>query len=103
MAKSHYNSMISGNGSVLGCIDEKGELIRLFWPNIDYQQNIERLLMGILCPQLWSGSQWLSSENWRAKQYYINDTNIAVTEYFREDFDIKVYQKDFVLPDEPVS
>lgn len=102
MAKSYYNSMITGNGSMLGCIDERGELIRLFWPNIDFQQNIEKFMVGILCPQLWNGSQWLSSDNWRTEQYYIDDTNIAVTEYSRDDHDIKVFQKDFVLPDEPI-
>lgn len=102
MAKTHYNSMILGNGSMLGCIDEKGELIRLFWPNLDYQQNIERLLIGIICPQHWNGSQWLSSGSWKTKQYYIDDTNIAVTVYSRDDFGFKIYQKDFVLPDEPV-
>ena len=32
----YFNSAIIGNGKALACLDEKAELIRLYYPNIDY-------------------------------------------------------------------
>ena len=35
----YFNRAIIGNGKILACLDDKAELIRLFYPNIDYYQN----------------------------------------------------------------
>ncbi len=96
--KSYINSMIAGNSSMLGCIDQRGELIRLFWPDIDFAQHIERLNVGLICPNLWQGASWLDSEDWQTKQYFMSDTNIAVTEYFRVDCELIIRQSDFTVP-----
>lgn len=87
---------------MLGCIDNRGELIRLFWPDIDYMQHIDRLMVGITCPALWLGALWLHSEDWKIEQHYINDTNMAVTTFYHERSGLKVSQTDFALPDKPV-
>ena len=42
-----FNNAIIGNSKILGCLTDKGELIRLYYPNIDYFQNIDRYRMGI--------------------------------------------------------
>ena len=36
MIKTHFNDAIIGNSKMLACLTSKGELIRLFWPHIDY-------------------------------------------------------------------
>ena len=100
--KPYINSMIAGNSGLLGCIDQKGELIRLYWPDIDYTQHIDRLNVGVICPELWQGASWLDSEEWHAKQYYMPDTNIAVSEFTRPDGGIVIRQTDFALPDNDV-
>lgn len=100
--KPYINSMIAGNSRLLGCIDQRGELVRLFWPDIDYAQHIDRMNVGVICPELWQGASWLDSEEWQTKQYYIPDTNIAVTEFTRADSGIVVRQSDFALPDSDV-
>ena len=100
--KPYINSMIAGNSSLLGCIDHRGELIRLYWPDIDYLQHIDRLNVGVICPELWQGASWLDSTQWQIKQYYINDTNIAVSEFSRADNGIVIRQSDFALPDSDV-
>jgi glucoamylase len=87
---------------MLGCIDRNGELVRLFWPDIDYAQQIDRLNVGVICPELWQGASWLDSQEWQAKQHYVPDTNIAVTEYTRAGSGIAIRQTDFVLPDSDV-
>lgn len=102
MPKTHFNKMIIGNSGMLGCIDERGELVRLFWPDIDYYQHIDRLLAGITCSELWQGAKWLESADWSVNQHYIEDTNIAVTLYENKNFGIKITQTDFVIPDRDV-
>lgn len=127
MAKPYFNKLIAGNSGMLACIDENGELVRLYWPDIDFQQHIDRFLTGVVCPELWQGASWLcangtegqgpcptftaegqktipspNSAEWHIKQYYVQDTNIAVTEFFNENAGLKICQYDFVLPDADV-
>lgn len=90
----YFNNAIVGNSSVLGCITNKGELIRLYYPNIDYFQNIDMYNYGVI---LDGKIRWLSDANLIA-QYY--DTNILYTELEMEG--IKVIQKDYVLPTQDV-
>ena len=73
--KPYINSLITGNCGMLGCIDQRGELIRLFWPDNDFPQHIDRLSVGVICPNLWQGASWLGSEDWQVRQYYVPDTN----------------------------
>lgn len=137
MEKPYINKMIAGNSGMLACIDQNGELVRLYWPDIDFPQHIERFLVGIICPELWHGASWLrgseaqeypeaghaAMENigtgrlgsgeqgtcpalqpglWHISQYYIRDTNIAVTQYINEAAGLTIRQKDFALPDADV-
>jgi len=98
MPKTYFNKMITGNSGMLGCIDERGGLVRLFWPDIDYFQHIDRLCVGIICTQLWQGAKWLDSPDWSVSQHYMEDTNIAVTCYENKHFGIKITQADFAVP-----
>ena len=102
MTKSYFNRLICGNSGILGGIDERGELIRLFWPDIDYPQHIDRFIVGITCTSLWQGTSWLSSEDWKVEQHYMEDTNVAVSTFTHEQSGIKVSQNDFALRDKPV-
>lgn len=102
MPKAYFNQMICGNSGMLGCIDERGELIRLFWPDIDYPQHIDRLTVGVTCPELWRGVSWLNGGDWEAAQHYIEDTNAAVTSYSHRNNGLLVTQTDFALMGRPV-
>lgn len=90
----YFNNAIIGNSNVLGCVTDRGELIRLYYPNIDYFQNIDMYNYGIVID---NKIKWLSDAN-LISQYY--DTNILYTEL--ENGDIKVIQKDYVLIDKNV-
>jgi hypothetical protein len=35
---------------MLACIDDKGGMVRICWPDIDYPQHIDTLMTGITCP-----------------------------------------------------
>lgn len=102
MSKSYFNQMICGNSEMLGCIDERGELIRLFWPDIDYPQHIDRLTAGITCADQWYGTSWLNGDDWKVTQHYIEDTNAAVTSYMHRNNCLLVSQTDFATPGRPV-
>lgn len=85
----YFNNAIIGNSNILGCLTDKGELIRLYYPNIDYFQNIDKFKFGILN----NGMKWF--ENGIAKKQYY-EGNILYTELSMDD--IEILQRDYVLP-----
>ena len=46
MGKSYINNAVVGNGSMLGCISETGNLLGLYWPEIDHPQHMKKMLTG---------------------------------------------------------
>ena len=86
----YFNNAIIGNSNILGCLTDKGELIRLYYPNIDYFQNIDKFKFGILNN---NNINWFENANTK-KQYY--EGNILYTELVLND--IEILQRDYVLP-----
>lgn len=100
--KTYYNNGIIGNSKILGCLTDKGELIRLYWPNIDYQQLIDKFNCGIFFTDKKQDTNWLNDDKWKTEQRYIKDTNILMTCFFNENISLKIEQIDFVVPDEDI-
>lgn len=98
MVKTYFNNGVIGNSSMLGCLTDRGELVRLFWPNIDYPQHIERLTAGIFFIDRKHSTMWLHEEGWQHNQHYIKDTNILETVCINHEKGLRVIQADFVLP-----
>lgn len=97
MAKSYLNNAIIGNSRLLACLTDKGELIRFFWPNIDYQQHIENMYTGILFTGRQNGTTWFHETNWNHSQSYVEDTNIVRTMHKDDRNNLKVLQYDYAL------
>lgn len=73
-----YNDAIIGNQKILACFSKKGELLRLFYPNIDYMQWIDIFHVGIKIND--SRLIYLHDDvNNKYNQEYIEDTNILKT------------------------
>ena len=36
----YFNNALVGNSKILGCLSDKAEILRLYYPNIDYFQLI---------------------------------------------------------------
>lgn len=89
MAK-YFNDALIGNSRILASLTTKGELIRLYYPNIDYFQNIDKNQMGIVKN---NRILWLHDGEFQS-QYY--DGNIVYTELKIDD--VEVVQRDYVLP-----
>ena len=85
----YFNNALIGNSNILGCLTDKGELIRLYYPNIDYFQNIDSYKFGILDNNV----KWFENANAK-KQYY--EGNILYTELEMDG--VEILQRDYVLP-----
>jgi glucoamylase len=98
MQKSYYNNAITGNSSMLACFSEKAELLRLFWPNIDYLEQFDKMLLGIFEKTKTGSTVWLNDNKCDHHQEYLVDTNIiktTITNFF-DGYRIVLY--DFVYP-----
>ena len=91
-----FRSVI-GNSRMLGCITDRSELVRLFWPNIDYSQHIEKFYMGVYFYGKENSTLWLHEDSWHHSQSYIPDTNILMTTAFNEGAGLRIEITDFVL------
>ena len=100
--KTYFNNAIIGNSSMLGCLSDRGELVRLFWPNIDYPQHIEKFKVGIFFGDRKYSTLWLDEEVWQCRQHYIEHTNVLQTIYHNKDIGMVISQTDFVLQEKDV-
>lgn len=86
----YFNNAIIGNSKILGCLNDKGELIRLYYPSIDYFQNIDQYKFALLRDR---DVRWFDFATLK-RQYY--DGNILYTEL---DLDgQEILQRDYILP-----
>lgn len=99
MGKPYNNNAVIGNGSMLGCITESGELIRLYWPKIDFPQHLEKMLTGFFDTNNPNSTIWFSEGEHEVSQNYIDSTNILVTKAVLKRLSLEVTQTDFCLPD----
>ncbi len=102
MGKPYINNAVIGNGSMLGCITETGELIRLYWPEIDFPQHLEKMLTGFFDMNEANSTIWFSEGDHAVTQRYLEDTNILETTAVFSRLPLRVTQTDFCLPDENV-
>jgi oligosaccharide amylase len=97
VAKSYFNNIIIGNSRILGCLSDRGELIRFYWPNIGFGQHIDKFLTGFrgIDPE---HTVWPAGEGWECAQQYIGDTNIAKTVMKHRKKMIETIQLDYAIP-----
>ena len=89
------NDAIVGNQTVTASFSKKGELLRLFYPQIDYKQFVEQMHVGVKVND--SGLVYLHADvNNIYMQSYIENTNILQTEILNTYFDLRVLQTDYV-------
>lgn len=95
MRNKYFNDAIIGNGNVVASFSNKGELLRIFYPNTDYRQFLDFMLTGVKIND--SNIIYLNNDvNNAYKQYYTEGTNILNTEIYNSYFKLKILQTDFV-------
>ena len=92
----YFNNAIVGNGNILACLNKNAELLRLYFPNIDYYQNVDTYSLGFLKGD--SSQIFWVKDSESINQYY--DGNILFTKLKYDDIEILV--KDYVLIDKNI-
>lgn len=95
MKNKYYNEAIIGNKNLKATFSKKGELLRLYYPHIDFRQFIDELTVGIKV----NDSRLINLAddiNNVYSQNYIEQTNILNTEITNTYFNLKIIQTDFV-------
>ena len=88
---------ILGNGSLLATVSARGEIERLFWPNVDHGQHLGELRLGL---ERAGGTLWLDDEPWSWEQTYADGTSVLSTTAVLDGTTVEV--TDLVTPAEPV-
>ena len=96
MEQKYYNDAIIGNGKMTVSFSKKGELLRLFHASPDYKQFFESFVTGVKIND--SALIYLHDDvNNEYEQYYIDGTNVLVTNIINTYFGLKIEQIDFVM------
>jgi len=88
---------ILGNGSLLATISARGEVERLFWPNVDHGQHLGELRLGL---ERDGTTMWLDAGPWEWRQAYEDGSSVLRTTTELGGTTIEV--TDLVTPAEPV-
>jgi len=88
---------ILGNGSLLATVSARGEIERLFWPNVDHGQHLGELRLGL---ERAGGTLWLDDEPWSWQQAYADGASVLSTTAVLDGATVEV--TDLVTPAEPV-
>ena len=91
--KKYFNDAIIGNNKIRAGLTKKGELIRLFYPNIDFKQFIEEFKVGVKV----NDSNLIHLEddiNNVYDQHYSIGTNVLNTEIENTYFNLNIIQTD---------
>ncbi|PWK13364.1 glycoside hydrolase family 15 protein [Tumebacillus permanentifrigoris] len=96
--KPYLIDSVIGNGRILACLTQTGELVRAFWPTIDYAQHINKTEAALRV----NGDTThypLSGNSFTHQQRYVPDTNIVETTYSSAQLPFAVRSYDFVATD----
>ena len=101
MKTKYFNDAFVGNGRVTASFSKTGELLRFFYPTIDYKQFFEEFYIGLKVND--SNIIYLHNDiNNTYEQNYIENTNILETRIINSYFNLAVTQIDFVPINENV-
>ena len=95
MSTKYYNDAIIGNKQMVASFTKTGELLRIYYPNIDFRQFIDYFHVGVKIND--SNIVYLHNDiNNQYNQKYVEGTNILETEILNTYFKLNVTQTDFV-------
>lgn len=101
MKNKYFNHAIIGNKNLVASFSDKGELLRLYHPQTDFNQFIDFFGVGMKIND--SGMIYFHEDiNNSYEQHYIEDTNVLLTNIVNNYFNVEVMQIDFVPTKENV-
>lgn len=95
MNTKFFNNAIIGNKNIKATFSDKGELLRAYYPNVDFNQFIDFFHTGVKIND--SAIIYLHEDiNNKYNQYYTENTNILNTEIENTYFNLNIKQTDFI-------
>ena len=95
MNNKFFNDAVIGNKNIKATYSKQGEMLRLYYPSVDYKQFINKFKVGMKIND--SAIIYLHEDiNNKYNQYYTENTNILNTEIENTYFNLKVKQTDFI-------
>lgn len=96
-------SAIVGNSRVLATVGFSGEIMALFYPNIDFAQNVHECMPAVYVGEPGRGAfHWTFGAEWSRHQQYMDRANVLETELELPETGLRLLITDFVLPDSDV-
>ncbi|MBE3575680.1 MAG: glycoside hydrolase family 15 [Firmicutes bacterium] len=89
---------VLGNSRLLATVDAVGELVHIFWPRIDYAQQLQRTMAGLFLPGSGRPPLWLAEGPWERGSAYEGHTAILKTWARRPDCPVHVEAWHFIPP-----
>lgn len=90
---------ILGNGKLLLAVSPKGELTKVFWPQIDWGQHLGIIKIGLKTPN--QPTLWLDDSKFITSQSYLDDSNILKTTLsYAGNFEVEL--EDIVHPEKDI-
>ncbi len=89
-----------GNGETIGTIGASGEIMGLFWPRLDYAQNVREAMPAVYLGHPQQGRFVWTWQADRRKQYYVGATNLLATQLFLDDAGLEILLTDACPPGE---
>jgi len=77
--KTHMNDLLIGNGHILAAFQENGNLIRCWWPHVDFGQHVDELRVGIALNSK-ENMTWLADTK-SEKSAYLPRSNVVQFAY----------------------
>ena len=95
MNTKFFNDAVIGNKNIKATFSDRGEMLRTYYPNVDYKQFVDTFQVGLKIND--SAIVYLHEDiNNKYNQYYTENTNILNTEIENTYFNLKTKQTDFV-------
>ncbi len=96
-------SGVVGNSRVLVTTGFSGEIMALFYPNIDFAQNVHECMPAVYVGKPGRGAfHWTFGAEWSRRQQYVDRANVLETELELPEAGLRLSITDFVLPDSDV-
>ncbi len=90
---------VLGNSHMLVTLGRAGELMTLFYPHIDYPQNLQEGMVAVYLGAPGDGRlSWTYERDWVARQSYLPRRNILITDLFHPETGLEVQITDLVHP-----
>lgn len=93
---------VIGNARMLATLGRTGEIHHVFWPSIDYAQQLDETRAGVFLPGKTHETWWVDGNRFHHAQSYVGDAPILETRATSADLGIEVRTRDFVVPGEDV-